>query len=91
MTHCCLVLLSILFGSCYLQLTDSAPISKDNTVGAFYYLSNYGYIPKDENRETAALMSEEVITKAVKDFQVVLRIFGFPIQSESIVSFFLHP
>jgi len=39
-------------------------------VGAFYYLVNYGYISKDESKETAALMSDQVITKAVKDFQV---------------------
>lgn len=64
-----LILFSFLSG---LRVSDTAPISKDNSVGAFYYLSNYGYIPKDENRETAALMSEEVIAKAVKDFQVCI-------------------
>lgn len=51
----------------------ASPVNRDNRVGAFYYLSNFGYIPKDANKETAALLSDEVITKAVKDFQV--RIF----------------
>ena len=46
------------------------PIDRENRVGAFYYLLDYGYIAKDENTETAALMSDDVITKAIKDFQV---------------------
>ena len=46
------------------------PIDRNNRVGAFYYLMDYGYIAKDENTETASLMSDDVITKAVKDFQV---------------------
>ena len=46
------------------------PIDRNNRVGAFYYLMDYGYIAKDENTETASLMSDNVITKAIKDFQV---------------------
>ena len=62
---------ALLIGVCAtLGLIQAVPISPTNRVGAFYYLVNYGYIAKDENKETAALMSDEVITKAVKDFQV---------------------
>lgn len=47
-----------------------ASISKDKRVEAFYYFLEYGYIAKNENEGVAALMSDDVITKAVKDFQV---------------------
>ena len=53
---------------------EAKPITSGNRVGAFYYLVNYGYIAKDESKETAALMSDEVITHAVTDFQVLTKI-----------------
>lgn len=46
------------------------PVSTDSVSSAFYYLLNYGYIHKTDNQDTAQLLSEEVVTKAVKDFQV---------------------
>jgi hypothetical protein len=49
---------------------DSAPVSSDSKSSAFYYLLNYGYIHKSENGDTAQILSEEAVTKAVKDFQV---------------------
>ena len=50
---------------------QSMPIDDQNDrVGAFYYLNKYGYVPKDANELTAALMSDDVITQAVKDFQI---------------------
>ena len=45
-------------------------MKKDSIVKAFYYLQNYGYIDKSSNQDTAQLLSEEGVTKAVKDFQV---------------------
>ena len=51
-------------------MVTTQPIDRNNRVGAFYYLLDFGYIAKDENTETAALMSDDVITKAIKDFQV---------------------
>ena len=44
--------------------------NKNDRAGAFYYLNKYGYLPKDANKQTAALMSDDAITTAVKDFQV---------------------
>ena len=53
-----------------ISVVTTQPIDRNNRVGAFYYLLDFGYIAKDENTETAALMSDDVITKAIKDFQV---------------------
>ena len=50
---------------------EGSPISKDKRVEAFYYFLEYGYIAKNENE----LMSDDVITKAVKDFQVSENLF----------------
>ena len=47
------------------------PVRQINDGNAFYYLLQYGYISSTENNK-ASLMSEDVITKAVKDFQVGL-------------------
>ncbi len=52
---------------------DSAPVTGDSKSSAFYYLLNYGYIHKSENGDTAQILSEEAVTKAVKDFQVGTR------------------
>ena len=62
----------ILWISIFLSISvvTTQPIDRNNRVGAFYYLLDFGYIAKDENTETAALMSDDVITKAIKDFQV---------------------
>ena len=54
----------------HLKVVQSGPVDKDSTVKAFYYLQNYGYIDKSSNQATAQLLSEEGVTKAVKDFQV---------------------
>ena len=64
----------ILWISIFLSISvvTTQPIDRNNRVGAFYYLLDFGYIAKDENTETAALMSDDVITKAIKDFQVSL-------------------
>ena len=48
---------------------DAVPVRQINDGNAFYYLLQYGYISSTEN-DKASLMSEDVITKAVKDFQV---------------------
>jgi len=53
-----------------LGAANAKPVARESKADAFYYLLNYGYITKDGNERTAALMSDEVITKAVKDFQV---------------------
>ena len=45
-------------------------ISGDSKAGAFYYLVNFGYIEGSKNEDTAALMTESVLTKAIKRFQV---------------------
>ena len=50
---------------------DGAPVSSDSKSSAFYYLLNYGYIHKSDNQDTAQILSEEAVTKAVKDFQVM--------------------
>ena len=64
----CSKLILTAFLACFVQ---SKPINDQNDrVGAFYYLNKYGYVPKDANKLTAALMSDDVITQAVKDFQV---------------------
>ena len=46
------------------------PIDGKSKGGAFYYLANYGYIQASKSENTAQLLSEEVLTKAIKDFQV---------------------
>ena len=45
-------------------------ISGDSKAGAFYYLVNFGYIEGSKNEDTAALMTESVLTKAIKRFHV---------------------
>ena len=53
------------------SFVQSKPVEdRNDRVGAFYYLNKYGYVPKDANKLTAALMSDDVVTQAVKDFQV---------------------
>ena len=46
------------------------PIRGDSKAGAFYYLVNFGYIEGSKNGDTAALLNEDVLTKAIKKFQV---------------------
>ena len=46
------------------------PIDGNSKGSAFYYLANYGYIHASKSENTAQLLSEEVLTKAIKDFQV---------------------
>ena len=52
----------------------AVPVRQINDGNAFYYLLQYGYISSTEN-DKASLMSADVITKAVKDFQVYLYSF----------------
>lgn len=64
----CAQLIFVLF---VVSFVESKPVDDQNDlVGAFYYLNKYGYVPKDANKLTAALMSEDVVTQAVKDFQI---------------------
>ena len=46
------------------------PINGKSKGSAFYYLSNYGYIQGSKSGDTAQLLTEDVLTKAIKDFQV---------------------
>ena len=65
----CAQLIFVLF---VVSFVESKPVDDQNDlVGAFYYLNKYGYVSKDANKLTAALMSEDVVTQAVKDFQVL--------------------
>ena len=65
----CAQLIFVLF---IVSFVESKPVDDQNDlVGAFYYLNKYGYVAKDANKLTAALMSEDVVTQAVKDFQVL--------------------
>ena len=64
----CVVVLLVFFQQCL--KVQSAPVIGDSKSSAFYYLLNYGYIHKNENQDTAQILSEEAVTKAVKDFQV---------------------
>ena len=65
----CAQLIFVLF---LVSFVESKPVDNQNDlVGAFYYLNKYGYVPKDANKLTAALMSDDVVTQAVKDFQVL--------------------
>merc|ERR1712008_344736 len=64
----CAQLIFVLF---IVSFVESKPVDDQNDlVGAFYYLNKYGYVAKDANKLTAALMSEDVVTQAVKDFQI---------------------
>ena len=67
----------ILSYSGWVRPTEAGPISTDSKSSAFYYLLNYGYIKKSDNQDTAQILSEEAVTKAIKDFQVNFRHF-FP-------------
>ena len=67
----------LMFGLFYLMTTSllvtnvgSKPIDGKSKASAFYYLANYGYIHGSKSENTAQLLSEEVLTKAIKDFQV---------------------
>ena len=65
-----IVILTVVAVIFHLTVVDGNPVKKDSIVKAFYYLQNYGYIDKSSNQDTAQLLSEEGVTKAVKDFQV---------------------
>ena len=56
--------------SLFVTDVSSQPIDGKSKGGAFYYLANYGYIQASKSENTAQLLSEEVLTKAIKDFQV---------------------
>ena len=53
----------------------AVPVRQINDGNAFYYLLQYGYIASSTENDKASLMSADVITKAVKDFQVYLYSF----------------
>ena len=61
----------------------AVPVRQINDGNAFYYLLQYGYISSTEN-DKASLMSADVITKAVKDFQVPISLF-IPSRARTIV------
>ena len=67
-TH--IVLLSCLAISWYAANVCGNPINGKSKASAFYYLSNYGYIQGSKSENTAQLLTEDVLTKAIKDFQV---------------------
>ena len=46
------------------------PVTSDSDASALYYLLNYGYIQKSDNENTAALLSQDGLKRAIKDFQV---------------------
>ncbi len=49
---------------------NSKPIDGKSKASAFYYLSNYGYIQGSKSEDTAQLLTENVLTNAIRDFQV---------------------
>ena len=61
----CLLTTALLFTN-----VGGKPIDGKSKASAFYYLANYGYIHGSKSENTAQLLSEEVLTKAIKDFQV---------------------
>lgn len=50
--------------------TVGKPVTSDSESSALYYLLNYGYIQKSDNENTASLLSQDALTKALKEFQV---------------------
>ena len=50
----------------------TGPIRGDSKAGAFFYLANFGYIEGSKNEDTAPLMTEDVLTDAIKKFQVCI-------------------
>ena len=65
-----IVLFSCLAISWYALNVCGSPINGKSKASAFYYLSNYGYIQGSKSENTAQLLNEDVLTKAIKDFQV---------------------
>ena len=65
-----IVLFSCLAISWYTANVCGNPINGKSKASAFYYLSNYGYIQGSKSENTAQLLTEDVLTKAIKDFQV---------------------
>lgn len=64
-------ILALLVSLGHIFSVDGLPlITGTSKAKAFYYLVNYGYITKNENKDTAQLLSEEVVTAAIKEFQV---------------------
>ena len=57
--------------------SSTGAVTEGSDSSALYYLMKYGYIQKDENENTAALMSAEGVKKAIKDFQVKFKIKYF--------------
>ncbi|XP_054270072.1 matrix metalloproteinase-2 isoform X2 [Macrosteles quadrilineatus] len=54
--------------ACLLAATDSLPVSSDNK--AMMYLSQFGYLsPAVSNSQSEHIMSEDVLTKAIQEFQ----------------------
>ena len=80
--------LIVLFAGTASFIQGKSISNKNDRAGAFYYLNKYGYLPKDANKQTAALMSDDAITTAVKEFQVCKEIFqrGFFLQFGSILN-----
>ena len=66
----------ILLPSCLLIIAaalhnaSSLPVNTGSESSALYYLIKYNYVAKDENSDTAALLSSAGLKRAVKDFQV---------------------
>ena len=53
------------------SFVQSKPVEdRNDRVGAFYYLNKYGYVPKDANKLTAALMSDDVVKQLEFFFQL---------------------
>jgi hypothetical protein len=59
---------AVLCAAC--SLASANPVRSDSDTSGLYYLMKYGYIQKDENSNTAALLSANGVKKAIKDFQV---------------------
>ena len=53
-----------------IELGIGKPTISQDRIDAFVYLNNFGYINEDEFSPRNALLSDEFMSKAVKDFQV---------------------
>ncbi len=61
--------LPCLFLSSLAMSASIVPVSKDSDTSALVYLLKHGYVKKDENSDTAQLLSSKGLREAIKHFQ----------------------
>ena len=70
MAKACFITIFLIIIFFNIDLGIGKPSIPQDRIDAFVYLNNFGYINEDEFLPRNALLSDEFMSKAVKDFQV---------------------